>query len=69
MLCGKFYDYHHHQNGLGHMFKPPNDSFETSVFGTNCKSKEKIKKFQRKRVSKQLLYILIRAFSKIRILS
>ena len=31
-LCGKFYGYHHHQNGLGHMLKPPNEIFETSAF-------------------------------------
>ena len=30
-LCGKFYGYPHHQNKLGHMFKPPNESCETSV--------------------------------------
>ena len=69
-LCGKFYGYPHHQNGPGHMLKPPNESFETSgFFGTGSKFKEEIKKFQREAVSKQLLYILIRAFSKIRILS
>ena len=38
-------------------------------FGTSSKSKEEIKKFQRERVSKQSIYISIRAFSKIRILS
>ena len=38
-------------------------------FGTSSKSKKEIKKFQRERVSKQLIFILIRAFSKIRILS
>ena len=31
-LSGEFYGYHHHQNGLGHMLKPPNESFETSDF-------------------------------------
>ena len=31
-LCGKFYGYPHHQNRLGHMSKPPNESCETSVF-------------------------------------
>ena len=31
-LFGKFFGHHHHQNGLGHMLKPPNESFETSVF-------------------------------------
>ena len=52
------------------MLKPPNESFETSgFFLTSSKSKEEIKKFQRERVSYQFLYILIRAFSKIRILS
>ena len=30
-LCGKFYGYPHHQNRLGHMLKPPNESCETSV--------------------------------------
>ena len=29
-LCGKFYP--HHQNRLGHMLKPPNESCETSIF-------------------------------------
>ena len=42
---------------------------DVSLFGTSSKSKEEMKNFQRKRVSKQLIYILIRAFSKIRILS
>ena len=31
-LCGKFYGYTHHQNRLGHMLKPPNESCEMSVF-------------------------------------
>ena len=31
-LCGKSYGYPHHQNRLGHMSKPPNESCETSVF-------------------------------------
>ena len=31
-LCGKFYGYPHHQNRLGHLLKPPNESCETSVF-------------------------------------
>ena len=31
-LCGKFYGYPHHQNRLGHMLKPPNESCETSGF-------------------------------------
>ena len=31
-LCGKFYGYPHHQNRLGHMLKPSNESCETSVF-------------------------------------
>ena len=69
-LCGEFFGYHHHQNRLGHMLKLPNESFETSGFlGTRPKSTEEIKKFQRERVSKQLLYILIRAFLKTRTLS
>ena len=42
---------------------------DVSFFGTSSKSKEEIKKFQREKLSQQLLYILIRAFSKIRILS
>ena len=42
---------------------------DVGFFGTSSKSKEEIKNFQRERVSKQLLYILIRAFSKMRILS
>ena len=42
---------------------------DVGSFGTSSKSKEEIKQFQRERVSKQLIYILIRAFSKIRILS
>ena len=47
-LCGKFYGYPHHQNKLGHMSKPPNESCETSVFfGTSSKSREEIEKFQR----------------------
>ena len=37
-LCGKFYGYHRHQNGPGHMLKPPNESFETSVFFGTSKS-------------------------------
>ena len=53
LLCGKFYCYPHHQKGPGHMLTPPNESSETSVFfGTSSKSKEEIKTFQRKRVSK-----------------
>ena len=32
LLCGNFYGYHHHQNRLGHMLKPPNKRFEASVF-------------------------------------
>ena len=35
---------------------------DVSFFGTSSKSKKEIKKFQRELVSKQLLYILIRAF-------
>ena len=31
-LCGKFHGHPHHQNRLGHMLKPPNESCETSVF-------------------------------------
>ena len=31
-VCGKFYGYHHHQNRLGHMLKPLNESLETSFF-------------------------------------
>ena len=31
-LCSKFYGYPHHQNRLGHMLKPPNESCETSLF-------------------------------------
>ena len=70
LLCGKFYGYPHHQNGLGHMLKLPNESFETSVFLELVLSqRKKIKKFQSERVSKQLIHILIRDFSKIRILS
>ena len=42
---------------------------DVGFFETSSKSKKEIKKFQRERVSKQLLCILIRAFSKIRILS
>ena len=42
---------------------------DVGCFGTSSKSKEEIKNFKRERVSKQLIYILIRAFSKIRILS
>ena len=38
-------------------------------FGTRSKSEEEIKKFQLGRISEQLLYILIRAFSKTRIQS
>ena len=69
-LCVKFYGYPHHQNRLGHMSKPPNESCETSgFFLTSSKSREKIKKFQCERLSKQSLYISIRAFFKIRILS
>ena len=30
-LYGKFYGYLHHQNGLGHTLKSPNESCETSV--------------------------------------
>ena len=52
------------------MSKPPNGSCETSVFLELVpSSKEEIEKFQRERLSKQLLYISIGAFSKIRILS
>ena len=43
--------------------------WDARFFGTSSKSKKEFKKFQRERVSKQLLYNLIRAFSKIRILS
>ena len=42
---------------------------DVGFFGTSSNSKEEIKEFQCERVSEQLLYILIRAFSKIRILS
>ena len=42
---------------------------DVRFFGTSSKSKEEIKKFQPERVSKQSINILIRAFSKIRILS
>ena len=42
---------------------------DIGFFGTGSKSKAEIKKFQRKRVSKQSIYILIRAFSTVRILS
>ena len=42
---------------------------DVGLFLTSSMSKEEIKKFQRERVSKQSIYILIRAFSKIRILS
>ena len=42
---------------------------DVGFFLISSKSKEEIKKFQREKVSQQLLYILIRAFSKIRILS
>ena len=42
---------------------------DVDFFGTGSKSKKEIKIFQRERVSKKLLHILIRAFSKIRILS
>ena len=42
---------------------------DVGFFGTSSKSKDEIKKFQCEKVSKQLLYILIGAFSKIRILS
>ena len=42
---------------------------DVGFFGTSSKLKEEIKKFQRERVSKQLIDILIRAFPKIRILS
>ena len=42
---------------------------DVGFFGTSSKSKEEIKKFQREHVFNQLLYILIRAFSKIRVLS
>ena len=38
-------------------------------FGTSSKSNKGNKKFQRERVFKQLIYILIRAFFKIRILN
>ena len=48
LFCSKFYGYPHHQNRLGHMLKPPNESCETSVFfGTSSKSREEIEKFQR----------------------
>ena len=30
-LCGMYYGYPHHQNGLGHMLKSPNESCEASV--------------------------------------
>ena len=46
-LCGTFYGYSHHQNRLGHMLKPPNESCEASVFLTRSKSREEIEKFQR----------------------
>ena len=39
---------------------------EVGFLGTSSKSKEEIQKFQRERASKQLIYILIRASSKIR---
>ena len=45
------------------------NSAKTHGTDYSSKSKEEIKKFQRERVSKQLIYISIRAFSKIRILS
>ena len=38
-LCGKFYGYPHHQNRLGRMLKPPNESCEISV----CESSSKMK--------------------------
>ena len=31
-LRGKLFGYHHDHNGPGHMLKPPNESFEMSVF-------------------------------------
>ena len=37
---------------------------DVGFFGTYSRSKEEIKKFQRERVSKQLIYILIRGFPK-----
>ena len=61
----------HHHNRPGHMSKPPNESCATSIFLelVSCKSREEIEKFQHEQLSKQLLQILIRAFSKIHILS
>ena len=37
---------------------------DVGFFGTRAKSKEEIKKFQRGRISEQLLYIVLRAFPK-----
>ena len=44
-------------------------SSRSQVFGTSSKSNKEIKKIHGERVSKHLLHISIRAFSKIRILS
>ena len=62
----------HHQNRPGNIRICRNlwtKAVRRRFFGTSFKSREQIEKFQRKRLSKQLLYISIRAFSKIRILS
>ena len=37
---------------------------EVGIFGTSSKSKDEIKKLKHRQVSKQLIYILIRAFPK-----
>ena len=63
-LCGKF----HHQNRLGHMLKPPNESCETLVFLELVPSQgRKSKNSNVNNFLSSLLQILIRAFSKIHI--